>query len=147
MKKEKVVEFASLLNLVRMHLPSKEYEHSLRVMQYVMCNPLIPEEIHDDCICAAIAHDLLEDSKVEARQLPISCSPNVATAIKLLTKTENISYEAYIKEIKRNSMSPTGGQIAYWVKMADMKDHLAQSSTLTDKLKEKYLGALPFLLP
>ncbi|MDF2885564.1 MAG: hypothetical protein K0R54_6138, partial [Clostridiaceae bacterium] len=29
---------------------------------------------------------------------------------------------------------------------ADMKDHLAQTETLTDKLKEKYLKALPYLL-
>jgi len=147
MKKEKVREFTFLLDLVRMNLASREYEHSLRVMQYVMCNPLIPEEIHDDCICAAIAHDLLEDSRVEARQLSVSCSPNVLNAIKLLTKPENMSYEAYIKEIKRNSLLPTGGTIAYWVKMADMKDHLAQSSTLTDALKEKYLNALPYLMP
>lgn len=35
---------------------------------------------------------------------------------------------------------------AYWVKLADMKDHLAQTDTLTDKLKDKYLTALPYLL-
>ena len=34
----------------------------------------------------------------------------------------------------------------YWVKIADMKDHLAQTDTLTDKLKEKYIEALPYLL-
>ena len=34
----------------------------------------------------------------------------------------------------------------YWVKIADMRDHLEQTDTLTDKLKEKYLAALPYLL-
>lgn len=36
--------------------------------------------------------------------------------------------------------------IAYWVKIADMKDHLIQTATLTDKLKEKYLRGLAILL-
>lgn len=35
---------------------------------------------------------------------------------------------------------------AYWVKLADMKNHLAQTATLTYKLKGKYLEALSYLL-
>lgn len=35
---------------------------------------------------------------------------------------------------------------AYWVKLADMKDHLSLTDTLTDKLKEKYLSGMRYLL-
>ena len=38
------------------------------------------------------------------------------------------------------------GKCAWWVKIADMKDHLAQRDTLTEKLRDKYLEALPHLL-
>lgn len=147
MKKEKIVEFTALAALATQYLPPKVYEHSIRVMTYIMSSPIIPEEIHDDCIIAAIAHDLIEDTSLEFRQLPISVSPDVMGALKLLTKPKEMQYIPYIKEIKRNMLLPSGGQIAYWVKLADMKDHLAQKDTLTDTLKEKYLEALPFLLP
>ena len=52
----------------------------------------------------------------------------------------------YIEYIKRIKKWADTRQEAYWVKLADMKDHLAQTETLTDKLKEKYLAALPYLL-
>ena len=35
---------------------------------------------------------------------------------------------------------------AWWVKLADIKDHLAQTDTLTERLRDKYVGALPYLL-
>ena len=54
-----------------------------------------------------------------------------------------MDYIKYIKKIR--DYSDTKPE-AYWVKMADMKDHLSQTDTLTDKLKEKYLTALPYLL-
>lgn len=37
-------------------------------------------------------------------------------------------------------------QAVYWVKIADMKDHLSQKETLTERLKEKYLEGLVILL-
>ena len=56
---------------------------------------------------------------------------------------EKVSYEAYLSNLKSNYNSYPE---AYWVKMADMKDHLSETETLTDELKEKYLKALPCLL-
>ena len=49
------------------------------------------------------------------------------------------TYEEYIAKIPK-------GSIAYWVKLADMKDHLTLTDTLTEKLKEKYLRGLAILL-
>lgn len=146
MRKEKTIAFNSILNLAKKHLSPKVFEHSMRVMQYVMANPMIPEDIHDDCIIVALAHDLLEDTNLTIGNMPLSCDATMLNALKLLTRNEKVSYDEYIKEIKHNFLLPAG-QIAYWVKMADIKDHLAQRATLTDRLKEKYLEALPFLLP
>lgn len=147
MRNTKVREFDTLNRLAKVHLSMDVYNHSMRVVQYVMSNEMIPEEIHDDCIIAAIAHDLLEDSNLEFADIAHLCSTNVANAIKLLTRSGDMSYVTYICDIRSNAVSTCGGQIAYWVKLADMKDHLAQKKTLSDKLKEKYLEALPFLLP
>lgn len=146
MRKEKTIAFNLILNLATKHLSPKVLEHSMRVMQYVMANPMIPEDIHDDCIIVALGHDLLEDTNLTIGNIPLSCDATMLNALKLLTRSENVPYDEYIKEIKYNFLLPAG-QIAYWVKMADMKDHLAQKATLTDRLKEKYLEALPLLLP
>ena len=64
-------------------------------------------------------------------------------SIGLITRKKNVSYIEYIKNIKENMVLYPE---VYWVKIADMKDHLAQTDTLTDKLKEKYIEALPYLL-
>lgn len=37
-------------------------------------------------------------------------------------------------------------ECAYYVKLMDVKDHLMQRETLTDKLKNKYTEALSYLL-
>lgn len=146
MRNEKVIEYNALVNMASRLLPADTFNHAVRVMQYVMSNPLIPEDIHDDCIVVAIAHDLLEDTNINIGNLPICCGATTINALQLLTKEEDVEYVDYIKNLKQNFLMPAG-QIAYWVKMADMKDHLAQKDTLTDRLKKKYLEALPFLLP
>ena len=145
MRKEKILEFNNLLTYAAKYLPKEVYEHSLRVVLYVMCNNAIPEEVHDDCIVAAIAHDLIEDGNIGIGELP-SVDDRIVGALDLLTKRKDEPYVNYIKEIKECNNTPDG-QVAYWVKMADMKDHLAQKETLTDKLKAKYLEALPYLMP
>ena len=145
MRKEKVIEFSNMMSYASKLLPEDVYHHSLRVVFYVMCNNAIPEDIHDDCIVAAMGHDLIEDGGIDAEKIAF-ISHRVANALDLLTKREDESYVEYINNIKAHSQTPDG-RIAYWVKMADMKDHLAQKKTLTDRLKEKYLEALPLLLP
>lgn len=68
-----------------------------------------------------------------------------ALDVAILTKDKEQSYVDYCIEIK-NSISLFSGQLAYWVKLADMKDHLSKTETLTDKLKAKYLEGLAYLL-
>jgi len=64
-------------------------------------------------------------------------------SLEILTKDAESTYEEYIKHIKDDY--PYHPE-AYWVKLADIKDHLCQTETLTDKLKEKYIAVMPYLL-
>ena len=84
-------------------------------------------------------HDLKEDTDWSGGGL----SKHFNDCLDWLTKPKDMDYIEYIKRIKKWADTR---QEAYWVKLADMKDHLAQTETLTDKLKEKYLAALPYLL-
>lgn len=122
------------------HYDAKTYAHAMRVATYVAKNNLILEEDLDKCIALAIMHDLLEDTDYEiACFLPC----DFVNSLNVLTKGKCEDYIEYIKRIRNSAhLYP----LAYWVKLADMKDHLAQTETLTDKLKEKYLAALPYLL-
>jgi len=129
------------LRMAKQYYEPATYEHALRVASYVADNDMIPNEDMDNCISLAIMHDLLEDT--EYTTCSSGLSKGFFDCLNLLTKPKDMDYVEYIKKIKRNYIYYPE---AYWVKLADIKDHLAQTKTLTDKLKEKYLAALPYLL-
>lgn len=118
----------------------KTLNHALRVAIYVSRNELIPDEDMCDCIALALMHDLLENTEYE---IDNKSSERFNRCLQLLTKDDSEDYIEYIKRIHDNANQY---RPAYWVKIADMKDHLMLKETLTDKLKAKYLGALPYLL-
>ncbi len=118
----------------------KTYNHALRVAEYVSDNDTIPNDKMDLCISLAIMHDLVEDTCYSQYNIiPIELSKG----LKNITKQIDIKYIDYIKNIVANRKECPE---AYWVKLADIKDHLCQKETLTEKLKEKYLEALRYLL-
>lgn len=122
----------------------KTYDHALRVAGYVADNDNIPDDKKDRAITLAIMHDLLEDTAYDMKDFPLTeISTYIKTCLELLTMENDDTYLRYIKRIADNKLCCPE---AYWVKLADMKDHLMQRETLTDKLKEKYLEALPYLL-
>ncbi len=129
------------MRMAKEYYDEKTYAHAARVAQYVAENNMIPESKMDDCIALAWMHDLKEDTNwtgcfgIEYKQ--------VEKCLDWLTKPKDMDYIEYIKRIRKWADTR---QEAYWVKLADMKDHLMQTETLTDKLKEKYLAALPYLL-
>ena len=127
------------LRMAKKYYKPETYNHALRVAQYVAENPMIPYEKMDECIALAIMHDLKEDTEWSGGGL----DKHFLECLNLITKPKEMNYIDYVKKI--HDYSDTKPE-AYWVKMADMKDHLAQTETLTDKLKEKYLAALPYLL-
>ena len=123
----------------------KTLQHCLRVAKYAVENVCLRSD--DDrqiAFIIALCHDLLEDTNIsietiaEATELNVNFLANVLGA---LTRKKSETYLDYIKRLKQNQ-SP----YPYIVKMADMKDHLSQKDTLTEKLKEKYWNVLPELL-
>lgn len=134
------------IKVARKYYNDRTYYHAMRVMAHVVNDNSIPKEKMERCIVLAIMHDLQEDTgfdylKDSSEDLYDSYTEE---CLKILTRDkENVSYEDYLSNIKSNYNSYPE---AYWVKMADMKDHLSETETLTDELKEKYLKALPCLL-
>ena len=86
-------------------------------------------------------HDLLEDTDYDPSNLP----KNFKKALKLLTKPDEVNYNDYCEKIHYLNFKRYG-LCAWFVKLADMKDHLSQVDTLTPRLKEKYLSGLRYLL-
>lgn len=135
------VKLSYALRVAKEYYPKDKYDHALRVMQYVADNEMIPYEYREDCLVLAVMHDLLEDTEYIGSSLP----EYTKKALILLTKPKDMDYIEYIKEI-RNTSYINWRMCAWWVKLADMKDHLTQTETLTEKLRDKYLAALPYLL-
>lgn len=135
------ITVAYALKMARKYYSKDTYEHAMRVMTYVAENETVPYIYKDDCVALAIMHDLIEDTEYSGLDLP----DNMYNALMLLSKPKEQSYIEYIKTIKLH-IDTDWGKCAYWVKLADMKDHLSQKETLTEKLKDKYLEALPYLL-
>lgn len=135
------VKISYALCVAKQYYNESTYNHALRVMGFVAENTMIPGEYREDCIALAIMHDLCEDTDFDHHELPL----NFKKALLLLTKPDGMSYANYIDNIKRNT-NTSYGECAWWVKLADMKDHLSETETLTDRLKEKYIAALPILL-
>lgn len=134
------------IKVARKYYDENTYYHAMRVMAYVVNDNSIPKEKMERCVALAIMHDLQEDTEFDYQRDSASNAYDayIKKCLELLTRDkEKISYEDYLSNIKKNYNSYPE---AYWVKMADIKDHLSEKATLTDKLKEKYLKALPCLL-
>ena len=137
---------SSVLRLCASAYTLETYMHCLRVAEYAANNVVVKddEDSRETADILGLCHDLLEDTEVtlehisEATGYSLGFLGNVLGA---LTKQSGESYVDYIQRVKSNSSFYT-----YVVKLADMKDHLTQVNTLTDKLKEKYWKALPYLL-
>ena len=126
----------------------KTYQHAMRVSGYISQNYAIPDILVSDCIALAIMHDLLEDTKFEINdtQLHREEYSQFVLALKFLTKEKDETYKEYCKCLSSNSCTTLAHLCAYFVKLADMKDHLNLKDTLTDRLKNKYLEGLAILL-
>lgn len=139
---KKPVKLSYALRVAKEYYPKDKYDHALRVMQYVADNEMIPYEYREDCLALAVMHDLLEDTEYQTSYELGECFTD---ALELLTKPKYMDYIEYIKKI-HDTKYTDWRMCAWWVKLADMKDHLAQTETLTEKLRDKYLAALPYLL-
>lgn len=130
------------IHTARKYYDENTFYHAMRAAAYVTDDNLIPDSVKDDCIILAIMHDLLEDTDYET----FGCSfmsDHLEECLRLITRTKGVDYDIYLKDIKTNYATHPE---TYWVKLADMKDHLSLTDTLTDKLKDKYLSGLRYLL-
>lgn len=97
-----------------------------------------------DYIITGYLHDMLEDIKIiKYEYLKTSFGIVIADAVRVLTKTENIDYDVYLEEIKKNP-------IARIVKLADMTNNsdLSRIPKPVDadfKRVEKYKKGIEFL--
>lgn len=66
-------------------------------------------------ICAALLHDVVEDSRITVEYLRENFTPEIAEAVDILTHRDGESYDDYILKIKANPL-------ARKVKLADI-DH------------------------
>lgn len=132
------------LKLAEKVYPKKKLQHAVRVANYAVeiaeldkRSGTKPYLVSDYVFTVAILHDVVEDTDVPLGYIQEEFDVYVSEAVELLTKPEDVSYVDYIV-----NLLDSGDILAYWVKKADMKDHIAQAETLTDKLKEKYLPVL-----
>ena len=133
------------LSILNKYLPPKKIAHSLRVAQYAMEDydfyeyPMIDN--YEDVFITAILHDVVEDSECTFEDLETYGIPKyIIEDLKYLTKEEDEEYLDYIKRCVSGPVMPI------IIKRADMKDHLLLKDTLSDRLKEKYLPAIPYIL-
>lgn len=90
-----------------------------------------------------LAHDLYEDTTIKQG---VWFDKDFEENLRLLTKEKDVDYNDYITKIRRMAKFNPRYMPAYIVKLADMHDHFAQVDTLTDKLKNKYVAAMPYLI-
>ena len=123
----------------------KTFNHCLRVANYVVNNVCLEnDESRETAYIIALCHDLLEDTEVSIDEIVKATGYSkgfLSNVLCALTREKDEAYKNYIIRLKANS-----SVYPYIVKLADMKDHLTQKETLTDRLKEKYWEALPYLL-
>ena len=118
-------------------LDSEMKKHSVDVAKIAWKNLGKPEKLSDEnllCIVAALFHDLYEDT--EYRFDKNATDKRFLEIVELLTRARSVPYQEYIRKIK-----DSGNEVAKFVKLCDIEDHLAKKSTLKPSLKERYLKA------
>lgn len=108
----------------------------------------VAEQMTDEfSVCAALLHDVVEDTDVTLAQLEQEFPQEVTDAIQLLTHEPGTDYFTYIRAIRKNSLAKR-------VKLADL-EHNSDESRLCDcaevspeqraRLREKYAKARAIL--
>lgn len=110
----------------------KELEHPLNVAYSF-------EELSDEWV-VGLFHDILEDTNIDKDILFYSLSfhnkYHLFKEIEKLTRRKGETYFEYIRRLDG---------IAQTVKIADLKQNLSRTETLTDSLKSRYEKALKIL--
>ena len=144
-----------MFELCYLYYDEKTMEHAKRVankaqsiyrMIYLYTKEITgfyPGNISNFIYQLGLAHDLYEDTKIKQG---VWFEEDFEENLQLLTKEKDVNYNDYIAKIHKMAIKNPKYMPAYIVKLADMHDHFAQVDTLTDKLKNKYTAAMPYLI-
>lgn len=133
-------------------LDEEGLRHAERVADYAIDSPVgmlcADSDVDREILwIVGILHDVVEDTDLGLEDLglerTVAIDNEIYMALRYLSKPKWMEYEMYCKNIDNSIVY---GKYAYIVKMADIKDHLMLENTLSDRLKEKYIGALRILL-
>ena len=148
MKYEYKYEIPIIESIAKRFYDEKTYEHATRVAVFAREDPRImlhEANFRDFCYALAICHDLFEDTDCPRDAF----DEELVEGIEILTKKPDESYVDYCKRISMRDSDYFMRDVelaAWYVKLADIKDHLSQQATLTKKLKAKYLQGMAYLL-
>ena len=138
---------AGMLELCYLYYDEKTIEHAKRVAneaKHLCCFFKLPYSNYDNFIYQlGLAHDLYEDTNIKQGAW---FDETFEKNLKLLTREKDEDYNEYIGKIHDMAISNPEYIPAYIVKLADMYDHFAQVDTLIEKLKNKYVAAMPYLI-
>lgn len=124
-----------VMDLAQKYYPKNKLKHAIRVAGFACADAQTRTNVNSlSAFIVGIAHDLLEDTECSHEELERAIGKNLISSVIILTKSDDITYEDYITEVKLSN-----DPLAILVKKADIKDHFSQEETLTKKLIEKYL--------
>ncbi len=100
--------------------------------------------VSEEARAVAILHDVIEDTDVDAEALFAELAPAEATALDLLTRREEHSYEAFIERMV--TFDGYGAELAREIKRADILDNLGRMRVSDEpewvERRERYEAAL-----
>ena len=88
----------------------------------------------------AMLHDIVEDTTVTLSDLGVFFEPRIVEAVDALTRRPTDSYAQYIERLRVH-----GPELARIVKIADLRDHLADTQAIPESLERRYRKALTAL--
>lgn len=96
---------------------------------------------HDPTVvAAAYLHDVVEDTAATVGMLRKLFGDEIADAVAVLTRAPGEPYEEYVLKVKNS-----GNAIAKAVKIADLEDHLVDTTAIPDELIKRYKKALKLI--
>ena len=124
-----LLNLGKLIELAEKQYSKEKFIHATRVATYAMEKAMMRRDVDPiEAYAVGIAHDLLEDTKCTQSDLFVIMDKKLVYDVVRLTKAEETTYEEYLE-----SIIEYGSPLAILVKSEDMKDHMMQTETLTNK--------------
>ncbi len=134
---------------INMAYQAHEGQYDKGGLPYIFHPYHLAEQMKDEySVCAAVLHDVVEDTDVGIDRIEREFPPEVAQAVRLLTHEPGVPYLQYIEGLKDNF-------IARQVKLADLAHNTddsrimereTESAEKQKQRKEKYAKAKEILL-